>query len=310
VEEPYAIPYIELARINDEYRINLIKGYYNLQSKDLIELLDSGRVISNIYVDKKNNTTLAKDLAIDQENVRQFLPENYQKLLDLHGEISSAEAAYPRIQFSINGFTRHVYNELLKYEQLDSLLYYGYNLHETWLYKARIFDIEMPLFSYVINGLKEKGFNYNEILLFLSYVTRNMPSLDIQYTQNPEKALKLEVYFWKTKNIYKEAVKNYIEDVYPNKRFKYNPGLYHYMTAVYLSYKVRQAGYSSFTAFSLGVFNKVGYKTHKLIHGINKNLSLEDNIIDIYKLAKIQGFKGGVDSGYWGGLYGVKLANE
>lgn len=292
VVEPYAIPYAELARINDEYRVNLLIGYYQLNNKDLRELIDSGKVISDIYVEKKINSPLAKDLAIYQENIKQVLPLHYQKLVDLHGEISSAEAAYPRIQFSINGFTRHVYQELMNYEYLDSLLYLGYNLHYEWLMQARIFETKKPLFKHVIEGLYDYGFSYNEILLYLSYVTRNMPSLDIQYAQNSEKALKLEVYFWKTKNIYKEAVKNYIEDIYPNKRFKYNPGLYHYMTAVYLSYKVRQAGYSSFTAFSMGVFNKVGYKTHKLIHGINKNLSLEENITDIYKLAKVQEFKG------------------
>lgn len=310
VAEPYAIPYAELTRINNDYRVNLLKGYYQLNNKELPELIDSGKVVSAAYINKKINASLAKDLAIDQENVKQVLPLHYQKLVDLHGEISAAESAYPRIQFSINGFTRHVYDELLKYERLDSLLIYAFNLHEMWINKARAFNVEKPLFAYVVDGLRENGFEYNEILLFMSYVTRNMPSLDIQYTQYPQKALKLEVYFWKTKNIYKEAVKNYIEDVYPNKRFNYNPGLYHYMTAVYLAYKVRQAGYSSFTAFSLSMFNKVGYKTHKLIHGINKNLSLEENITDIYKLAKVQGFKGGVDSGYWGGLYGVKLANE
>lgn len=310
LEEPYCIPYVELARINDDYRVNLLKGYYQLNNKDLTELIDSGKVISARYVEKKLNTPLAKDLAIDQENVKQILPKHYQKLVDLHGEISSAEAAYPRIQFSINGFTRHVYNELLNYENLDSLLFTGYNLHYDWLMQARAFSTQKPLFTHVVEGLHNEGFSYNEILLYLSYITRNMPSLDIQYTQYPEKSLKLEVYFWKTKNIYKEAVKNYIEDVYPNKRFKYNPGLYHYMTAVYLAYKVRQAGYSSYTAFSLSMFNKVGYKTHKLLHGINKNLSLEKNIIDIYQLAKVQGFKGGVDSGYWGGLYGISLAKE
>lgn len=47
-----------------------------------------------------------------------------------------------------------------------------------------------------------------------------------------------------------------------------------------------------------------------LIHGINKNLSLGKNITDIYQLTKVQGFKGGLDSGYWGGLYGISLANK
>jgi hypothetical protein len=310
VTEPYSIPIIELEKLNDSYRYNLLKCYYTFSGDSYNSIKDSAMCAANFFREERKKSFSLVTLNEAEESAKKILPKHFDKLVDLHSNISSPECAYPRIQFSINGYTQHVFDELLKLERLEELLLHGYQLHKNWLIMAKNNQLETPLYSYVCDGLSLNGFSYNEALLFLCYTTRNMPSIDIQYAYGSRKALLLEVYFWQIKKIYKEALENYSSRIYPNKSFKDNPGLYHYATASYLAYKTKKNGYVGITALSLSIFNKIGYKTHKLIHGINPDLPINEKITDIYLLAKKQGFKGGFDAGYWGGKYGIRLAKK
>lgn len=310
VSEPYAIPYVVLSGLNDSYRHNLLTNFNQCENQTIEELTLSTSLLSNQFREKRKKDPAIQQLYLLEKKVKKYLPNRFDRLVDLNSTLSSPEASYPRLQFSVNGFTQYVFDELLKLEYLDSLVLTGYNLHEEWIATARKNNISMPLISFVIEGLKKSGYSYNDAFLYLCYTSRNMPSLDLQYGYSAQKAFMLEVYFWQTKNIYVEAKSKYFNNIYPNKHFENSPALYHFMTASYLAYKIHSSGYLPITALSLTILNKLGYKTHKLIYGTNPKLRFTKKIIDMYNLAKNQDFKCGFESGYWGGKYGLELAKK
>ena len=263
---------------------------------------------ARIYQDKKYNCSVVQKLNKMENKVKKFFPKRWDRLVDLNHKISSAEAAFPRMQFSINGYTQFVLNELLKinFDSLKGLLKEVYDAEIEWMKDAQFGIDTLPMISYVEQKLSEK-YKRRDIILALSYSTRNMPSIDVHYAHAPQKALLLETYFWKLRqNRDTFSSKLYFSKVFPNKKFKKNPGFYHFMTAALLAYEVRCNKYTGQMAVMMSIVSKLGYKIHKLIKYINwdEYKKTKNKIKYITAIAKKQGFKAGVQAGLYGGRHG------
>jgi hypothetical protein len=224
--------------------------------------------------------------------------------------ISSAEAAYPRKQFSVNGFTRYVYHELLKSETLEEDLRTIYDLQQKWLVMHRMMSVEKNFFEFVITEALEKDIHIKDILLILAYSMRNMPSLDIEFALAPKKALMLEIYFWDFRDIRDELSRKEYKGLRFSHNFKRNPGFYHYLTAALLGCEARLAGLSHSVATLMGIASKVGYKTDKLTKAVEKHiyqeLNLKNKVDYLNNLMKKQAFWPGVAAGYHAAKFGSK----
>jgi hypothetical protein len=225
--------------------------------------------------------------------------------------LSSAEVGYPRIQYSLNGYTRFVYNQLLKSSTLKEDLRRIYDLEVKWIQDYLVTGTaKESFFGYVANESVKLGMHPNDIFLILGFSMRNMPSLDIEYAKDAKKALLLENYFWSFKKI-KASLrlvkqKNLIFPNYPEGGL----GIYHYLTASLLSCQARLSGQNAALAEFLGMFSKLGYKVNKLYKSINSEKWDQEGISYVKALAKKQGFGKGVDAGTYGGEFGSDICGE
>ena len=310
--EGAAIPLESLIPAHDRYRENMEFFGQNIRgldfSYDLFREHVSG--VAGEYRKKEETCSVVKKISDLEAKAMKICVIGCKKLVKLNQKISSAEAAFPRRQFSINGFTLYVYDELLKLDYLEEVLKVVYDAENEWLRLRKENLVHFPFFSFVINKTVRAGFSERDAIYVLAYSTRNMPSLDVQYGEKPLKAMLLETYFWKFRDIRDILSKKYLQDVFPYHKFERNPGFYHYMTASLLSYEVKRAGYSSITARLMAILSKVAYKTHKLLKALKKDRIKKDGISYVVDIMKRQGYRTGIMAGRYGGKLGVECAKK
>lgn len=310
--EHAAIPQEIIRPLTNKYLNNINEIFTtNLSTENIIR---ESKQLGKNFQEKRYNCPVVKKL----ENLENKLGKICLGLgfclraKKINSIISSAEAAYPRTQFGINGFTRYVYDELYENTNLQEDLKIIYDLEIEWLSKANSGQAPGQFFEYVIDNAIEKEMHVKDVMLILAYSMRNMPSLDIEYTEDPKKALLIETYFWGFKDLRNELYKNqYSENIFPDYKFKRNPGFYHYLTAALLGCEARLAGQPHFIAKMLGILSKVGYKTDKLIKAIDKEHYSELKLGGKYKyvrsIMKKQGFGPGVKAGEQAAKYGSRV---
>lgn len=311
VVETAAIPLEVLAPMHPQYLVQLASLRTNYGEKSAIRIEEVARRAAIAYQTKRYECDVVKKLNDMEAKVKKYMPKGMDRLIDLHHKISSPEAAFPRIQFSVNGFTQHVFDELLKmpYDKLAGLLKVTYEGQVEWIAKRDKNEPVERYFTAFENKALAEGFLPRDILLVLAYSTRNMPSLDVQYGYDTDKALLLEVYFWKMHAHRDYVTKQYEKDVFPNKVMKRNPGLYHYATSALMACEVRLNGYSGVMARLMALGNKVGYKVHKLITELAGKKG-KKTLKEIRETAKRQAFGPGVDAGKYGGSHGLKFCRK
>lgn len=304
--EHAAIPVSVLLPLHQNYLLNMgalkITPFKDLESMAFVTATE--------YQNQRYDCAPVKKLERMENKFKKFFPKRYDRLVDINHDISSPEAAYPRVQFSINGLTQYVFRELmaLEIEKLSKLLSVVYDSQLEWLeLKSNNPKLKTRLFSHIEKRALQDGFLPREILLAISYSTRNMPSLDVHYGYDAEKALLLEVYFWKFHPIKKLVANKYVADTYPNKKMKKNPGLYHYATAALLACDIKLHGYSGISARLLALASKAGYKFHKLMTEATRK---KIGISGLIKLAKRQGFGPGILAGRYGGAHGLSFCRK
>lgn len=269
---------------------------------------------ARLFQERRNNCDAALKMIAMENKAKKLSPGRYDRLIDLNHKVSSPEGSFPRIQYAINGFTQFVYGELfgLEDDRLGLLLKTVHQALNDW--RDERVKSDVPLKKSWIKTAEEAslnaGFTPRETLLALAYSNRNMPSLDVHYAHNPKKSLMLEVYFWKIKALRDEVSRKFLPEVFPNRIFKKNPGVYHYLTAAFLACEVKLNGYSGFMARSLAIASKAGYKGQKLFTYIfdpnNKNRSIKG----IVATAKKQALNEGIEAGNYGGKYGTSLCKR
>ena len=301
--EHAAIPLEVLIPLHEDYLENLTLN----ESLPYTELKEQSARTAKAFQYKRSNCGTA--LAF------QALEEKFEKLCfglkfclkakNLNSKLSSAEAGFPRVQYSLNGYTRYVYKELLNSPRLEQELSQIYNLELHWFLSSHKKD---TFFEYVAREAIKQRISPKSVFLYLAYSMRNMPSLDIEYSLSPIKSLLLEVYFWKFREIKKRfASSPYL--IFPG-HDKNDLSPYHFFTAGLLSCEARLAGLNSSTAILLGVLSKLGYKANKLIKAIDKEKLKRRGIKYILELAKKQGFKDGYLAGKYGSLFGNKICGS
>ena len=311
VVETAAIPLEVLIPLHSSYIENLISLRTNFVERTQYDIHKLAMETALDYQAKRYSCELVQKLTQLETKAKKYLPKRFDRLVDLHHQISSPEAAFPRIQFSINGFTQHVHNKLLEmpYDRLSTLLRVIYDQQVEWIAKREINQTKERFFTSFENKALDSGFLPREILLVLAYSTRNMPSLDVQYAYSPEKSLLLEAYFWKFHKHRDYITKKFEKDIFPNAVMKKNPGLYHYATSALLACEVRLHGYSGAMARIVALGNKVGYKVHKLL-GELSGKDGKKGLREIRETANRQGFGPGVDAGKYGGKHGLKFCRQ
>jgi hypothetical protein len=311
VVETAAIPLEVLIPLHPSYMENLFNIRTNFVERSQNDINKLALKTALDYQSKRYSCELVQKLSQLETKMKKYLPKRFDRLVDLHHQISSAEAAFPRIQFSINGFTQHVHGKLLEmsYDRLSNLLRVIYDEQVDWIAKKETNQTNERFFTAFENKALDSGFLPREILLVLAYSTRNMPSLDVQYGYAPEKALLLETYFWKFHKHRDYVTKKFEKDIFPNAVMKKNPGLYHYATSALLACEVRLHGYSGAMARIVALGNKVGYKVHKLL-GELAGKDGKKSLKEIRETAKRQGFGPGVDAGKYGGKHGLKFCRK
>lgn len=311
VVETAAIPIAVLLPMHPEYSLQLSSLRTNYVEKTAATIEGLARSTALAYQAERYECDVVKKLDSMETKVKKLLPKRLDRLLDLHHKISSPEAAFPRIQFSVNGFTQHVFNELLKipYEKLAGLLKVMYEGQVEWITKRDKNETTERYFTAFENKALKAGYLPREILLVLAYSTRNMPSLDVQYGYDTDKALLLETYFWKFHDHRDYVTKKYVNDIFPNAVMKQNPGLYHYATSALLACEVRLHGFTGVMARLIALGNKLGYKVHKLI-GELASKEGKKGLKVIRETAKRQGFGPGMDAGKFGGSHGLKFCRK
>ena len=306
-----AIPLEALAPMHEDYIQNM-RNNFDIHSTSIEKTLHMEAVASaNAYQAQKEDCHLVNKLKAMEAKAEKILFKRWDRLVAINHNLSAAEAAFPRLQFSINGFTQYVYGELMKVElnHLVPLLGSALAAQNEWIALQEdnsTYDKKNRMFTYITDKLLAK-YDRKDILLALAYSNRNQPSLDIHYAIDPEKALVLEAFFWKFRKNrdYTMGQNKLFKSIFPNKVFKRNPGYYHYLTAALLAYEVRCHRFSGITAHFMAVFSKLGYKGSKLIAA----LDLPKDFVKLGKIArtmKQQGFTTGVLAGYYGGSYGKK----
>lgn len=311
VVENAAIPLEVLLPMHESYTGHLVSLRANYVEKSADRIEEVARRTAHSYQANRYNCDVVTKLNNMEAKVKKYLPKGLDRLIDLHHKISSPEAAYPRIQFSVNGFTQHVFDELLKipYERLSDLLKVTYEAQVEWIAKRDKNEPVERYFTAFENKALKAGHLPREILLVLAYHTRNMPSLDVQYGYDTDKALLLEVYFWKLHEHRDYVTKLYEKDIFPNKVMKRNPGLYHYATSALMACEVRLHGYSGIVARLMALGNKVGYKVHKLITELAGKEG-KKSLKEIRATAQRQAFGPGVDAGKYGGKHGLQFCRK
>jgi hypothetical protein len=311
VVETAAIPLEVLIPLHSSYIENLLSLRTNFVERPKNDIHKLAMEAAVDYQAKRYSCDLVQKLSQMETKAKKYLPKRFDRLVDLHHQISSPEAAFPRIQFSINGFTQHVHGKLLEmpYDRLETLLRIIYDEQVEWIFKKENNQTTERYFTSFENKALDSGFLPREILLVLAYSTRNMPSLDVQYGYSPEKALLLEAYFWKFHKHHDYVTKKFEKDIFPNAVMKRNPGLYHYATSALLACEVRLHGYSGAMARIVALGNKVGYKVHKLL-GELAGKDGKKSLKEIRETANRQGFGPGVDAGKYGGKHGVKFCRK
>jgi hypothetical protein len=307
--EHAAIPIEVLIPFHTNYKRNLNIALFNFDN--LKSLKNSTSKVSNAFQDMRANCGTAKKLAAVEKKLSKFCIGPFDFCEDsksLNHILSSAEVGYPRVQYSLNGYTRFVYSELLKSPNLKGDLRRIYDLEVEWLDKyEKDGDSKTTFFGFVSDEALKLGMHPNDIFLILGFSMRNMPSLDIEYSQNADKALLLETYFWSFKKI--KGALNKVKQknlTFPNYS-KGGLGIYHYLTASLLSCQARLSGMGEWLSEFLGMFSKLAYKVNKLYKSIEKKKWSEGGISYVRKLAKKQGFGVGVDAGIYGGKFGSKV---
>ena len=306
--ETASIPLEILLPLHDAYRTNLTDAISLVESEGYSRARDSAVVRAVEYGNQKMQSSTVLPILRPGNIYARVLPGKIGRLIELNAVISSAEAAYPRVQHSINGYLQHIYNYLLGHDDLVGLLNTTYNAQSEWIERARQGTEVLPFLAHIEKRIVEAGYSYRDALMVLCYSSRNMPSLDVQYTMNPDKTLNLEVFFWKLKVLQNEATTNHFKNVFPNHEFKVNPMLYHYATASYLAYEVERAGYRNATAIGMAFLSKAGYKLHKFICGLDKSKLKTTGEPYIHELIRKQSSLSGIEAGYFGGLHGVDMA--
>jgi hypothetical protein len=311
VVETAAIPLEVLIPLHSSYIENLLSLRTNFVERPKNDINKLAMEAAVDYQAKRYSCDLVQKLSQMETKAKKYLPKRFDRLVDLHHQISSPEAAFPRIQFSINGFTQHVHGKLLEmpYDRLETLLRIIYDEQVEWIFKKENNQTTERYFTSFENKALDSGFLPREILLVLAYSTRNMPSLDVQYGYSPEKALLLEAYFWKFHKHHDYVTKKFEKDIFPNAVMKRNPGLYHYATSALLACEVRLHGYSGAMARIVALGNKVGYKVHKLL-GELAGKDGKKSLKEIRETANRQGFGPGVDAGKYGGKHGLKFCRK
>jgi hypothetical protein len=311
VVETAAIPLEVLMPLHASYTTQLLNLRNNYVESSTLKIEEGARNSAIAYQNERYECDVVKKLTQMETKVKKYLPGRLDRLIELHHQISSPEAAYPRIQFSVNGFTQHVFGELFKlpHDKLAGLLKTIYDSQLEWIAKREKNEPVERYFTAFENKALEAGYLPKEILLVLAYSTRNMPSLDVHYGYDTSKALLLETYFWKFHDHRDYVTKNYEKDIFPNAVMKKNPGLYHYATSALLACEVRLHGYSGVMARLVALGNKVGYKVHKLF-GELANKEGKKGLKVILETAKRQGFGPGVDAGKYGGSHGLKFCRK
>jgi hypothetical protein len=312
VVETAAIPIQVLTPLHTKYLNNLFKLRTNYVEVSDEDIKHKAKLTALEYQAERYNCNVVKQLEVMESKAKKLLPRRLDRLVDLHSRISAAEAAFPRIQFSVNGFTQYVFGELLKLpiDQLSGLLSEVYEGQVEWIELREKGQMSERYFTYINNKALAAGFLPRDILMVLAYSTRNMPSLDVQYGYDTEKALILETYFWKFHNHRNYVTKNFEQDIFPNAVMKRNPGLYHYATSALLACDVRLHGYSGVMARVIALGNKIGYKVHKLLGEISAKDGKRPKLKEIMATAKRQAFGPGVDAGKYGGSYGLKFCRK
>lgn len=306
--EPAAIPLEVLMPLHEEYilAVDSASVFYQKMGHDYMR--DSAISLAVSYGNLKSSCNTVMRALRPNNIYTRVLPKELADLIQLNAVISSAEAAYPRLQHSINGYLQHTYNYLLNHDDLEGLLTSGFDAQVEWIDMAREEETSVPFMSYIERAVLNAGYSYQDALMLLCYSTRNMPNLDVQYIMNDEKALTLEIFFWKFKELQNEAIDNYLGFVFPNHVFKENPMLYHYATASYLAYEVKRAGYRSGTAIGMAFMSKAGYKFHKFVCALDPREMNHKGVDHFKDLIKKQSSLSGVSAGYHGGVHGVAIA--
>ena len=311
VVETAAIPIEVLRPLHPGYLEHLASLRSNNLEKSDFHIEKAARDAAYDYQSLRYSCDVVKKLSDMESKVKKYMPKRMDRLIDLHHKISSPEAAFPRIQFSVNGFTQYVFNELFKlpYEKLAGLLKITYEGQVEWIASKENNEEAGRYFTSFENKALAAGYLPREILLVLAYSTRNMPSLDVQYGYDTSKALLLETYFWKLHAHRDYVTKKFEKDIFPNAVMKRNPGLYHYATSALMACEVRLNGYSGVMARLMALGNKVGYKVHKLITELAGKEG-KKSLKQIRETAKRQAFGPGIDAGKYGGSHGLKFCRK
>ncbi len=114
VVETGAIPLEVLNPLHDSYNGQLSSLRTNYVEKSPLKIEEGARRTALAYQNERYDCDVVKKLDGLEAKVKKYMPGRMDRLIELHHQISSPEAAYPRIQFSVNGFTQHVYGELFK----------------------------------------------------------------------------------------------------------------------------------------------------------------------------------------------------
>lgn len=228
--------------------------------------------------------------------------------IDANLRIASAEDSFPRLQYSVNGFTGFVFRELMARDDLVSLLRVVYDAESEWLSRAEQGDKPArALVESIIEAARTHGYVPREVILALAFSTRNMPSVDFQYADDPTKALALEVYFWKFRQMRDVLVRRHLSRMTDQHPFTVNPGVYHFTTAGLHACELQTAGFPNLLGVGAATSFKVAYKTQKLLYGIDVGAFAADPIFYVPTRMREQGYMTGVEAGFYGGRLGVEF---
>lgn len=232
-------------------------------------------------------------------------------LVDANLRIAAAEDSFPRVQYSVNGFTGFVFHELMARDDLLSLLRVVYDAELEWLSRAE--RGEKParaLVESIVDTARTHGYVPRDVILVLAFSTRNMPSVDFQYADDPDRALALEVYFWKFRQMRDVLVRRHLARLTEAHVFDVNPGVYHFTTAGLHACELGAQGFPDLVGVGAATAFKVAYKTHKLLYGFDVGALLWSPISYIPSRMSEQGYATGVEAGFYGGLLGVEMCRE
>ncbi|MBT4790746.1 MAG: hypothetical protein HON90_04180 [Halobacteriovoraceae bacterium] len=306
-----AIPLQVLTPLHNNY-IDSHQSFVLSIGHDIEALKSRAKQVAHNFQRQREDCGVTKKLERFEDKLENYCLgwQSCKNSKEINHILSSAETGYPRIQYSLNGYTRYVYTELFKNKSLQSDLRIIYDLEKKWLLENTNITTETEsFFGYVSENALKVGMHPKDLFLILAYSMRNMPSLDIEYTQDPKKALLLETYFWAFKNLKTKLRKPVASGkVFSNTQKKL--GIYHYLTASLLSCESRLTGQGHSMAKLVGIISKLGYKGIKLLKAIDTQKYEKDGFKYVIKVASKQGFKSGVLAGVHGGDFGSKVCGK